>query len=136
MAEVKGTDVQPKSVDPDQWKKKYFDALRSLEQEERGFRSLEALLRRIVNRLCFAAMGQSPVRHMLDLGIRVTINSDDPAYFGGYVNANFIAVAEALDLSEDQIATLAVNSFAGSFLPEAEKAEHIATIEMIRNASA
>lgn len=82
------------------------------------------------------AMGQSPVRHMLDLGIRVTINSDDPAYFGGYVNANFIAVAEALDLSEDQIATLAVNSFAGSFLPEAEKAEHIATIEMIRNASA
>src|SRR3546814_6275327 len=41
--------------------------------------------------------------------IRVTINSDDPAYFGGYVNANFIAVAEALDLSEDQIATLAVN---------------------------
>jgi diguanylate cyclase len=52
--------VQPKSADPDQWKKKYFDALRSLEQEERGFRSLESLLRRIVNRLCLAAMGQSP----------------------------------------------------------------------------
>ncbi len=60
MAVVKGRDVQAKSADTDQWKKKYFDALRSLEQEERGFRSLEALLRRIVNRLCFAAMGQTP----------------------------------------------------------------------------
>lgn len=49
-----------KSADPDPWKKKYYDALRSLEQEERGFRSLESLLRRIINRLCLAAMGQTP----------------------------------------------------------------------------
>ena len=49
------------------WKKKYFDAMRSLEQEERGFRSLESLLRRIVNRLCFAALGQTPA---LDVEVR------------------------------------------------------------------
>lgn len=78
-------------------------------------------------------IGQSPVRRMLDLGIRATINSDDPAYFGGYINANFMAVADALDLSEDQIITLAINSFAGSFLSEGEKAEHIARIGMIAN---
>jgi diguanylate cyclase len=59
VAEVKGIDVEAR-VEPEQWKKKYFDALRALEQEERGFRSLEAVLRRIVNRLCFAALGQSP----------------------------------------------------------------------------
>jgi diguanylate cyclase len=59
VAELKGIDVQAK-VEPDPWKRKYFDALRSLEQEERGFRSLESVLRRIVNRLCFAALGQAP----------------------------------------------------------------------------
>ncbi len=59
MAGFKGIDVQGKG-ETDPWKRKYFDALRALEQEERGFRSLEAVLRRIVNRLCFAALGQSP----------------------------------------------------------------------------
>jgi adenosine deaminase len=68
---------------------------------------------------------------MLDAGIRVTINSDDPAYFGGYVNANYLAVAEALDLDAAQIATLAANSFAGSFLEEAEKHAAITEIEAI-----
>lgn len=67
-------------------------------------------------------MEDSPVRRMLDAGINVTVNSDDPAYFGGYVNANFEAVAEALNLAEDDIAHLARNSFTGSFLPDAEKA--------------
>ena len=65
---------------------------------------------------------------MLDLGLKVTINSDDPAYFGGYINANFHAVAEALDLSEAEIVRLAENSFSGSFLPPAEKARHLAAI--------
>lgn len=74
---------------------------------------------------------QSPIRRMLDLGLRATINSDDPAYFGGYVNANFVAVAEALELSTSEIATLAANSFAGSFLPDEEKAAHIAQINDI-----
>lgn len=72
---------------------------------------------------------ESPVRRMLDAGLRVTINSDDPAYFGGYVNANFRAVATALDLSREQVLTLARNSFTGAFLPEADKARHLAAID-------
>ena len=73
-------------------------------------------------------VADSPVKRMLDLGICATVNSDDPAYFGGYVNANFKAVAEALDLSRKQLTQLAENSFTGSFLPEAQQAEHLAAI--------
>ncbi len=73
----------------------------------------------------------SPVRRMLDAGLRVTINSDDPAYFGGYVNANFRSVATALDLSREQVLTLARNSFSGAFMPEADKARHLAAIEQV-----
>lgn len=73
-------------------------------------------------------LSASPVRRMLELGIRATVNSDDPAYFGGYINANFHAVAEALDLSIDDIVTLACNSFEGSFLSDEEKSRHIAEI--------
>ncbi|MDL2352178.1 MAG: adenosine deaminase [Pseudomonadota bacterium] len=84
-------------------------------------------------RLCVIGhIGLSPVRRMLEAGMKVTINSDDPAYFGGYVNDNFHAVAEALDLSEAQIIELARNSFTGSFLPPAEQARHLAAIaEMV-----
>ena len=70
----------------------------------------------------------SPVARMLEAGLRATINSDDPAYFGGYVNDNFRAVAAALDLSKEQIVQLAQNSFTGSFLPPAEQARHLADI--------
>jgi adenine deaminase len=70
-----------------------------------------------------------PLRRMLDAGLVATVNSDDPAYFCGYVNANFIAVADALDLSRDEIITLARNSFAGSFLDAADKARHLAAID-------
>lgn len=121
--------------------------LLNVDRIDHGNRALEdpALVRRIVAdgqtltvcplsnlKLCVIGdMAESPVRRMLDLGIRATINSDDPAYFGGYVNANYEAVAEALNLSADQIVTLAANSFAGSFLPEAEKAAHIAEIRDI-----
>ena len=81
-------------------------------------------------RLCvIPGMAQSPVRRMLDAGLKVTINSDDPAYFGGYVNDNYRAVVEALDLSETQIVELARNSFTGSFLPPAAQARHLAEIE-------
>ena len=73
-------------------------------------------------------MADSPVKRMLDLGLKATINSDDPAYFGGYVGANFRAVAEALDLSEAEIITLAENSFTGSFLPVLDQARHLAEI--------
>jgi adenosine deaminase len=77
-------------------------------------------------------MEQSPVKRMLDEGLRVTVNSDDPAYFGGYMNANFEAVAEGLNLTEDDIVQLAKNSFLGSFLPEEEKAAWCDLVEAAR----
>jgi adenosine deaminase len=73
----------------------------------------------------------SPVQRMLELGIRATINSDDPAYFGGYVGANYRAVADALALSSDEIVTLARNSFLGSFLSEDAKAKWLLEIDAV-----
>jgi len=66
-----------------------------------------------------------PLREMLDRGLLVTINSDDPAYFGGYVNQNYLAVAESLELDRDQLATIAGNSFRAAFLDADEKAGHL-----------
>ena len=70
-----------------------------------------------------------PLKRMLDLGLRATINSDDPAYFGGYLGQNWIETAEALDLSRDDLITLAKNSFTGSFLAPDEIARHLADID-------
>lgn len=70
-----------------------------------------------------------PLKIMLAAGLRATVNSDDPSYFGGYVNANYRAVADALDLSKDDLVTLARNSFTGSFLDDADKAKHLAAID-------
>ncbi len=81
-------------------------------------------------KLCVISdLRQHPIKTMLDLGLKATINSDDPAYFGGYVNANFSAVAKAVGLTRDEIVTLAKNSFTGSFLTPAEIAAHLAEIE-------
>lgn len=77
-------------------------------------------------------MRAHPLKRMLDLGLKATVNSDDPAYFGGYMNANFRAVIEALDLSAENIRTLTKNSFAGSFLSDGEKRAHLAAIEKVR----
>jgi adenine deaminase len=74
-------------------------------------------------------MAAHPIDHMLRAGLRATINSDDPAYFGGYVNDNYRAVAKARGLTRDELATLARNSFLGSFLPREEIAGHIGTLE-------
>ncbi|MDB5429085.1 MAG: add [Caulobacter sp.] len=70
-----------------------------------------------------------PMKRMLDLGLKVTCNSDDPAYFGGYIGANFLGVAEGLGLSRDDLVTLAKNSFAGSFLDELSINKHLAAID-------
>ncbi len=70
-----------------------------------------------------------PLRTMLDAGLKATVNSDDPSYFGGYVGANYLAVADALDLSKAELVTLAQNSFTGSFLDDAAKARHLAAID-------
>lgn len=74
---------------------------------------------------------QHPIKRMLDLGLRATVNSDDPAFFGGYVGDNFAAVADALALSCADLAALARNSFAGSFLGESERRRHLAAIEAV-----
>lgn len=63
-----------------------------------------------------------PLRRMLEKGLFVTVNSDDPAYFGGYVNENYAAIQEALGLSREELVTLARNSFEASFLEPEEKA--------------
>ncbi len=77
-------------------------------------------------------MRAHPLKSMLRAGLKATVNSDDPAYFGGYVMANFEAVIEALDLDAEDVKTLARNSFAGSFLEEGQKRAHIAAIEKAR----
>lgn len=80
-------------------------------------------------RLCVIdRMEDSPVRAMLEHGLKATVNSDDPAYFGGYVNDNFRAVGDALDLSAQEIVQLCENSFTGSYLPDEDKARHVAKV--------
>ena len=69
----------------------------------------------------FPRMEEHPILTMLDLGLNVSVNSDDPPYFGGYLLDNFLAMRAALDLDEARARQLAGNSFRGSFLDEAEK---------------
>ena len=66
-------------------------------------------------------MANHNVRRLMQLGLHVTINSDDPAYFDGYIADNYLAVARALDLTRDELATLARNSIEATFLPPAEQ---------------
>jgi adenine deaminase len=72
---------------------------------------------------------EHPLKRMLKLGLKATVNSDDPAYFGGYLLENYVQTAEAVGLTRDELVTLARNSFTGSFLNEAEKAERVAGID-------
>jgi len=68
---------------------------------------------------------------LLDRGLLVTINSDDPAYFGGYVADNYIGTADALGLTAEQMIQVARNSFVASFLPEAERQYHLDAIDAL-----
>ena len=70
-----------------------------------------------------------PLKKMLDKNLLVTINSDDPSYFGGYVNQNYLEVAHALNLTKEDILVLAKNSFQASFLSDAEKQRYIQMID-------
>ncbi len=74
-------------------------------------------------------LASHPLKRMLDLGLRATVNSDDPAYFGGYVGENYRAVAEALRLSRAELTTLSRNSFLGSFLSPAEIERRVAEVD-------
>jgi len=75
------------------------------------------------------SLDDHPLRRMLEAGLRVTLNSDDPPYFGGYVAENYRQCARSLNLTADEIALLARNSFLGSFLPDAEVARSVAAVD-------
>lgn len=77
----------------------------------------------------FKTMAQHPLKRMLDAGLCVTINSDDPAYFGGYVNENIIAAQKALNLSHENIFQMEKNAFQASFISESEKQKLINELE-------
>ncbi|ENW80719.1 adenosine deaminase [Acinetobacter sp. ANC 3929] len=76
-------------------------------------------------------MGEHNIRRLLQKGVHVTVNSDDPSYFGGYMNDNFVAIQQALDLSNDELKQLAINSFEASFISDEEKQKWIAEVNSI-----
>ncbi|WP_299582757.1 adenosine deaminase [uncultured Sunxiuqinia sp.] len=77
-----------------------------------------------------------PLKKLMDQGVLVTINSDDPAYFGGYMNENYQASAEALGLTKTELVQLTKNSFVASLLSEPEKERHLEAIEQYADANA
>jgi adenosine deaminase len=123
-----------------------WEALKSLKVEriDHGVRSLEdpelvAHLRehRVPLTVCplsnvrlggVSSIDLHRLRDMIDAGLMVTINSDDPAYFGGYIADNYRAVADALDISNDQLRQMAAFSIEASFLPAEAKAPLLAEI--------
>jgi adenosine deaminase len=74
-------------------------------------------------------LADHPLKRMMDAGLLCTINSDDPAYFGGYVGENFRETAKALALSNDEVIALARNSFEASFIDSATKRRYQAEID-------
>jgi len=70
-------------------------------------------------------MSEHPIRKMLALGLNACVNSDDPAYFGGYMNENFNTLIDAIGLTRDEIFQLTINGFESSFLSRAEKQIHL-----------
>ena len=116
---------------PASYVREALDLLR-IERIDHGNRAMEdpALVERIVaeglaltvcplSNLRLGGVGsleQHPLREMARRGLKVTVNSDDPAYFGGYVNDNFRAVAEALALAEEDLAAFARHSFEAAFI--------------------
>lgn len=136
---------------PPEYVREALDLLK-IDRLDHGNRSLEddALVARLIasgitltvcplsnTKLCVVDdMANHPIGRMLDLGLKATVNSDDPAYFGGYVNDNFHAIANAGLVSQAQIAQLARNSFTGSFLEASEIDVHIRAINALAAASA
>jgi len=121
-----------------------LDALRAL-RIDHGIRSLddEALVARLVaeripltvcplSNLRLRAvddLARHPIKVMLDRGLMVTVNSDDPTYFGGYVNENYQAIQDALGFSDAELAQMARNSFDAAFLEPDEKARRLAALD-------
>jgi len=76
-------------------------------------------------------MADHNLKRMLDAGLKVTVNSDDPAYFGGYVARNYLEAAEALDLTRAELVTLARNSLEASFVSAAERGPWLERLERL-----
>ena len=124
-----------------------WEALNDLKTEriDHGVRSLEdpALVAELVRtrmpltvcplsnlKLCVVRdLKDHPMKRLLDAGLCATVNSDDPAYFGGYMNANFVQTVEALGLTREDVITLARNSFEASFVSEERRAELMALLD-------
>lgn len=124
-----------------------WEALNDLKTEriDHGVRSLEdpALVAELAKRrtpltvcplsnlkLCVVNdLRDHPMKRLLDAGLCAMVNSDDPAYFGGYMNANFVQTVQALDLSREDVITLARNSFEASFVSDARRAELMALLD-------
>ncbi len=116
-----------------------------VERIDHGVRCVEdpALVQRLVQegmpltvcplsnvKLCvFSSLDQHNLKSMLDMGLKVTINSDDPAYFGGYLNQNYLETFAALNLDASAAYTLARNSFEASFASNEDKAGWIAKLD-------
>jgi adenine deaminase len=81
-------------------------------------------------------LAHHPLRRMMDKGLVVTVNSDDPAYFGGYVSQNYRAASEALRLGRDEIAAIVRNGITASLMPRPEKATLLAEVERVLAATA
>jgi adenosine deaminase len=81
-------------------------------------------------------LAHHPLRRMLDKGLVATVNSDDPAYFGGYVQENYRASAQALRLGRDEVATLVRNGVAASLMPKSEKTAVLAEVDRVVAANA
>jgi adenosine deaminase len=79
-----------------------------------------------------ADLSEHPIRRMLASGIKATVNSDDPAYFGGYVNDNFNALVDAAGLQVEEILTLVRNSIEASFMDHESKRAHLENVEKCR----
>ena len=71
------------------------------------------------------------IKELLDFGLNITVNSDDPAYFKGYLNQNFINLCENLDLSKEDIIKLVKNSFKSSFISEELKLEYLKKVDEV-----
>lgn len=76
-------------------------------------------------------LSRHPLKKLLDAGVLVTVNSDDPAYFGGYLLQNYVAAQKALGLSHADLAQLARNSIAASLLPERRRAALLQEIDEV-----
>ncbi|RYF68703.1 MAG: adenosine deaminase, partial [Comamonadaceae bacterium] len=75
------------------------------------------------------SLAQHPLKQLLEAGLCVTVNSDDPSYFGGYVSANYMACEEALGLGREALAQLARNSFEAAFITEDRRQSALAAID-------